>query len=39
MTGDPLTATLAGIVGPANVVADAADLAPVREWLRASKPV
>ena len=30
MTGDSLTATLAGIVGPANVLAGAADLAP---WL------
>ncbi|MBL8421148.1 MAG: FAD-binding oxidoreductase [Dechloromonas sp.] len=30
MKGDSLTATLAGIVGPANVLAEAADLAP---WL------
>ena len=33
MTGDSLTATLAGIVGPANVLAGAADLAPcLTDW-------
>ncbi len=33
MTGDSLTATLAGIVGPANVLAGAADLAPcLSDW-------
>ncbi len=33
MTGDALTATLAGIVGPANVVSDAAALAPyLTDW-------
>ena len=33
MTGDSLTATLAGIVGPANLLAGAADLAPcLTDW-------
>lgn len=33
MTGDSLTATLAGIVGPANVLVGAADLAPcLTDW-------
>jgi FAD/FMN-containing dehydrogenase len=33
MTGDSLTATLAGIVGPANVLAEAPDLAPcLNDW-------
>ena len=33
MTGDSLTATLAGIVGQANVLAEAADLAPyLTDW-------
>ena len=33
MTGDALTATLAGIVGPANVLAWAADMAPyLTDW-------
>ncbi len=33
MTGDSLTATLAGIVGPANVLAEAVDLVPyLTDW-------
>jgi len=33
MTGDSLTATLAGIVGPANVLAEVVDLAPyLSDW-------